>query len=99
MPTIEKTNGTALPEDCDGDRAIRMPEDFAGLYDAGYETGLASGRESAYRQAMKPGSRTAVGRTTLAALSLLRPSRTPPKSSLRWARRAFLACPAPSAEG
>jgi hypothetical protein len=55
MHTIEKTNGTALPQDCDGDRAIGMPEEFAGVHQAGYETGLASGRESGYRQGYEAG--------------------------------------------
>src|SRR6266852_4393132 len=55
MKTIEKTNGTALPQDCDGDGLIPMPEEFAGLYQAGYETGFASGRESGYRQGYEAG--------------------------------------------
>ena len=55
MKTIEKTNGTALPQDCDGDGLIRMPEEFAGLYQAGYEAGFASGRESGYRQGYEAG--------------------------------------------
>jgi hypothetical protein len=55
MKTIEKTNGTALPQDCDGDGLIPMPEEFAGLYQAGYEAGFASGRESGYRQGYEAG--------------------------------------------
>ncbi len=55
MKTIEKTNGTALPQDCDGDGLIRMPEEFAGLYQEGYEAGFASGRESGYRQGYEAG--------------------------------------------
>ncbi len=55
MKTIEKTNGTALPQDCDGEGLIPMPEEFAGLYQAGYEAGFASGRESGYRQGYEAG--------------------------------------------
>jgi hypothetical protein len=50
MKTIEKTNGTVLPQDSNGGGLIPMPEEFAGLYQAGYEAGFASGRESGYRQ-------------------------------------------------
>jgi len=32
-----------------------MPEEFAGLYQAGYEAGFASGRESGYRQGYEAG--------------------------------------------
>ena len=55
MKTIEKTNGTSLPQDCDSDGLIRMPEEFAGLYQAGYEAGYAGGRESGYRQGYEAG--------------------------------------------
>jgi len=55
MHTIEKTNGTALPQDCDRDRPIAMPEEFGGLYRAGYEAGFASGRESGYRRGYEAG--------------------------------------------
>ena len=55
MKTIEKTNGTVLPEDSNGGGLIPMPEEFAGLYQAGYEAGFASGRESGYRQGYEAG--------------------------------------------
>ena len=32
-----------------------LPEEFAGLYQAGYEAGFASGRESGYRQGYEAG--------------------------------------------
>lgn len=51
MHMIEKTN----PQNCDGDRATGMPEEFADVYQAGYETGFASGRESGYRRGYEAG--------------------------------------------
>jgi len=38
-----------------GDDHSSMPEEFAGLYQAGYEAGFASGRESGYRQGYEAG--------------------------------------------
>ena len=55
MKTIEKTNGTGLPQNGDGDGLIPMPEEFAGVYQVGYEAGFASGRESGYRQGYEAG--------------------------------------------
>src|SRR5690242_2401679 len=55
MHTIEKTNGMTLPQDCDGDRGIGLPEEFARVYQAGYEVGFASGREAGFRQGYQAG--------------------------------------------
>ncbi len=55
MKTIEKTNGSAVTQDSNGDDVIPMPEEFARLYKAGYEAGFASGRESGYRQGYEAG--------------------------------------------
>jgi hypothetical protein len=55
MKTIERTNGTVLPHDSSGEGIIPMPEEFAGLYQAGYEAGFASGHEAGYRQGFEAG--------------------------------------------
>jgi hypothetical protein len=55
MKTIAKTNGTVLPQDSNGGDPVSMPEEFAGLCQAGYEAGFASGRESGYRQGYEAG--------------------------------------------
>ncbi len=51
----KKTNGIPLAQNGNGDGVSSMPEEFAGLYQAGYEAGFASGRESGYRQGYEAG--------------------------------------------
>ncbi len=55
MQTIEKTNGMPLAQNGNGDGVSSMPDEFAGLYQPGYEAGFASGRESGYRQGYEAG--------------------------------------------
>ena len=55
MHTIERTNGSAVMQNSKGDGVIPMPEEFAGLYQAGYEAGFASGREAGFRQGYQAG--------------------------------------------
>ena len=56
MATREKSNGTlTLVQPANGHDHSPMPDEFAGLYQAGYEAGFASGRESGYRQGYEAG--------------------------------------------
>jgi hypothetical protein len=55
MHTIERTNGSAVTQNSNGDGVIPMPEEFAGLYQAGYEAGFASGRDAGFRQGYQAG--------------------------------------------
>lgn len=60
MKTSEKTNGgqaveATLAQPANGHGVSPMPDEFAGLYQAGYEAGFASGRESGYRQGYQAG--------------------------------------------
>jgi hypothetical protein len=60
MQTTKKTNGgqaleATLAQPANGHGLSSMPEEFGGMYQAGYEAGFASGRESGYRQGYEAG--------------------------------------------
>jgi hypothetical protein len=56
MKTSEKSNGTlTLVQPANGHEHSSMPDEFAGLYQAGYEAGFGSGRESGYRHGYEAG--------------------------------------------
>jgi len=55
MKTGEKTNGNGMAGHMSGDGVSHMPEQFAGLYQAGYEAAFASGHEAGYRQGLEAG--------------------------------------------
>jgi hypothetical protein len=44
------TDSETLTQRTNGQGVGSMPEEFAGLYQAGYETGFASGHEAGYRR-------------------------------------------------
>jgi hypothetical protein len=53
---MEKTNGNrALAQPSNGDGGSTMPEEFAGLYQAGYGAGYASGHEAGYQRGLEAG--------------------------------------------
>ncbi len=52
MQTVEKTNGSALPQNSNGDGVSSMPGEFEGMYQAGFESGYEEGREAGYRQGL-----------------------------------------------
>ena len=60
MKLSEKTNGSEalevrLAQPVNGRCLSSMPEEFGGMYQAGYEAGFAGGRESGYRQGYEAG--------------------------------------------
>ena len=70
MKTIEKTDITLeLAQVSPLDNHATMPEEFAGMYQAGYEAGAASGKEAGYRQGFGEGYAAAhLGKKNGAAL-------------------------------
>ena len=62
MKTIEKTSGSkaldltmAQPTNANHDGLSPMPEEFAGLFESGYDAGYTSGREAGYRRGYEAG--------------------------------------------
>jgi len=60
MKTSEKRNGTqvlevTLAKPTNGDGLSSMPEAFAGMFQAGYDSGYRSGHEAGYRQGLEAG--------------------------------------------
>jgi hypothetical protein len=80
MQTIEKTNGSALAQNSNGDGVSSMPGEFAGMYQAGFESGYSNGREAGYRQGFREGfaavhqgqAKDAAGATASAAKTALK---------------------------
>jgi hypothetical protein len=84
MKTIEKTNGTALAQEINGDGISSMPGEFAGMYQAGFESGYSSGREAGYRQGLNEGiAAVHQGPSKGAVLATVQEGRPAPKGGPR----------------
>ena len=52
MQTLAKINGAVLSQKSNNDGMSAMPDEFAGMYQAGFESGYEQGREAGYRQGL-----------------------------------------------